>query len=154
MVREVVRLNHMRNCLLCHCPSANVQDGLVRGLVPTPGGPLPQLYYESQTGDFVRADITYLRQDFSLKLPERETGPWPREQRFDFVTRRRPAKSYEIDELRGATGHYPQRDAVLYALRGLTGKNPGDTGDGWRKALDIAVKPPPPAPAGEKGAKP
>jgi hypothetical protein len=53
-----------------------------------------------------------------------------------------------------APGGYPQRDAVLYALRGLTGKDAGDTGDGWRKALDIAVKPPPSAPAREKGAKP
>jgi hypothetical protein len=137
-VREVVRLNHLRNCLLCHCPSANTKDGLVRGLVPETGKPLPNLYYESQAGDFVRADITYLRQDFSLTFPTKDTGPWPREQRFDFVTRLRPAKSYEIDELRAPLTGYPQRDAVLYALRGITGKDGGDSSARWRELLGIA----------------
>lgn len=85
-VRELVRLNHMRNCLLCHAPSGNDQDGLVRGLVPTPGQPLPRLYYSGQAGNFVRADTTFLRQDFSVNMPVEAAAPWPNEQRFDFVT--------------------------------------------------------------------
>ena len=78
VVRELVRLNHLRNCLLCHAPSANQNDGLVRGLVPTPGQPLPRLYYVSRTGNFVRADITFLRQDFSVVLTVPEAQPWPK----------------------------------------------------------------------------
>src|SRR5262249_28324647 len=35
-VRELVRVNHLRNCFLCHAPSFDERD-LVRGLVPTPG---------------------------------------------------------------------------------------------------------------------
>src|SRR5262249_27804619 len=33
--RELVRVNHLRNCLLCHAPSLNSKD-LVRAPVPTP----------------------------------------------------------------------------------------------------------------------
>lgn len=138
VVRELVRLNHMRNCLLCHAPSANTKDGLVRGLVPTPGQPLPRLYYAGQSGNFVRADITFLRQDFSVNLPLEAAAPWPKEQRFDFVTRLRPARPEEIKETAVKPGNYPQRDAVLYALRGLTGKDAGDSSAKWRELLGIA----------------
>jgi HEAT repeat protein len=68
-VREVVRINHLRNCLMCHAASHN-RDDQVRGLIPTPGSRLPPLigyYGQQQDGNFVRADITYLRQDFSVK---------------------------------------------------------------------------------------
>jgi hypothetical protein len=138
-VRELIRLNHMRNCLLCHAPSANDKDGLVRGLVPTPGQPLPRLYYAGQKGNFVRADIASLRQDFSVNLPVAAAAPWPNEQRFDFVTRVRPAKPEEMEKVAAKPGNYPQRDAVLYALRGLTGKDSGDTSAQWRKLLGLAI---------------
>jgi hypothetical protein len=36
VVSELVRLNHLRNCYLCHAPSADENDGLVRGAVPPP----------------------------------------------------------------------------------------------------------------------
>jgi hypothetical protein len=62
-------------CLLCHAPSVNKEGGLVRGLVSTPGEAPPVQYYESQGGDFVRADIPFLRQDFSVNLPESDAGP-------------------------------------------------------------------------------
>ena len=39
-VQELVRVNHLANCLLCHAPSFQRGD-LVRGAVPTPGLPLP-----------------------------------------------------------------------------------------------------------------
>ena len=137
-VRELVRLNHMRNCLLCHAPSANDKDGLVRGLVPTPGKPLPRLYYAGQSGDFVRADVTFLRQDFSVNLPVKAAAPWPDEQRFDFVTRVRPVTDDEMKEVARPRANYPQREAVLYALRGLTAKDAGDSAPKWRDLLGLA----------------
>jgi hypothetical protein len=141
-VREVVRLNHMRNCLLCHAPSENEHDGRVRGLVPTPGQPLPPQYYQSLSGDFVRADITYLRQDFSINLPEEHADPWPHEQRYDFVVRTRLAKSSELAGITASAASYPQREAMLYALRGITGKGVGTSSERWRELLGlIADKP-------------
>jgi hypothetical protein len=137
-VRELVRLNHMRNCLLCHAPSASPTDGLVRGLVPTPGQPLPRLYYAGQSGNFVRADITFLRQDFSINLPVEAAAPWPNEQRFDFLTRVRALPPEEMPEIAAKPGAYPQHEAVLYALRGITGKDAGETSAKWRDLLRIA----------------
>jgi hypothetical protein len=139
-VCELVRLNHMRNCLLCHAPSVNKDDGLVRGLVPTPGERLPQLYYEGQTGDFVRADITYLHQDFSVVLRHPDSHPWPEEQRFDFVTRRRDVPADEVTRADKTPNIYPQRQAVLYALRGLTRKDAGDSSTRWRAMLGLSEK--------------
>ncbi|HWG41323.1 MAG TPA: HEAT repeat domain-containing protein [Gemmataceae bacterium] len=138
-VPELVRLNHMRNCLLCHAPSMSDKDGLVRGLVPTPGQPLPRLYYAGQTGNFVRADITFLRQDFSVNLPVMAATPWPNEQRFDFVTRVRPVKADEMPEITQKPTGQLQREAVLYALRGLTGKDGGDSTAKWRDMLGITT---------------
>src|SRR5262249_57782852 len=40
VVRELVQVNHLRNCVLCHAPSLDRGD-LVSGAVPTPGEPLP-----------------------------------------------------------------------------------------------------------------
>lgn len=143
-VRELVRLNHLRNCLLCHAPSLNEDDGLVRGLVPIPGNPLAtstsssRNYYEG-VGDFVRADITYLHQDFSANLSDEDAGRWPREQRYDFVTRLRTVSPTEIADV-PASAIYPQRDALLYALRGLTGKDGGDSSARWRSLLDLAAE--------------
>ncbi len=41
-IREVVRVNHLSNCLLCHAPSQSKED-LVRGRIPTPGQEMPPL---------------------------------------------------------------------------------------------------------------
>jgi hypothetical protein len=139
-VCEVVRLNHLRNCLLCHAPSADKFDGQVRGLVPTPGQPLPVQYYESPDGDFVRADITYLRQDFSVELPDKESQPWPEKQRFDFVTRWRKVPLDQMTARVQTPSNYPQREAVLYALHGITGKDGGDSSDEWRKLLGLTAE--------------
>ena len=142
-VYELVRLNHMRNCLLCHAPSANKDDGLVRGFVPTPGervSLVAEQYYGGQTGDFVRADITYLHQDFSVVLRTPESPPWPAEQRFDFVTRKRDVPADEITRAGSTTDIYPQRQAVLYALRGLTLKDAGDSSTKWRAMLGLSEK--------------
>jgi hypothetical protein len=122
VVREVVRVNHLRNCLLCHSPSFDRND-LVRGLVPTAGQPLPPSfstpYYEGHNGIFVRADVTYLRQDFSVPQPVAKAGNWPAYQRYDYLVRTRYATDEELRREQPAT--CPQREAVRWALRELGG---------------------------------
>ncbi|MGH7171860.1 MAG: HEAT repeat domain-containing protein, partial [Gemmataceae bacterium] len=142
-VRELVRLNHLRNCLLCHAASANKEDGLVRGLVPTPGTPLRSSAgsggsYYSGEGDSVRADITYLHQDFSVVLLDKEAAPWPPRQRYDFVTRLQTVSPDVAAERSASSANYPQREAVKYALRGITGKDGGDSSAKWGQLLGIA----------------
>jgi hypothetical protein len=143
--RELVRVNHMRNCVLCHAPSRSSMD-LVRGLVPTPGKPIPVVYYQSRHGSFVRADVTYLKQDFSVMQQVANADPWPSVQRFDYFVRDRQATLDEIAAVESAVedgsesdAHNPksylQREAVLMALRKLTGENPGDSSESWRAFL-------------------
>ncbi len=88
LVRELVRINHHRNCLLCHAPVNEgvpldpgnpggaapepVNGGEVTGAIPIPGQPLPSPaagYAGSPPEVFVRVDVTYLRQDFSMLQP-------------------------------------------------------------------------------------
>jgi hypothetical protein len=95
VVNELVKVNHLRNCVLCHAASRSSDDPL-RGQIPTPGRPLPRIYYSSNHGNFVRADIVYVRQDFSVMLPVKDPGPWPGLQRFDFFVRTRPATGEEL----------------------------------------------------------
>jgi hypothetical protein len=119
-VREVVRVNHLRNCLLCHAPATSQTDP-VRGLVPPPGQPLPPPfstpYYEGQNGTFVRADVTYIRQDFSVPQPVARPGNWPVFQRYDYLVRTRYPTGAELRRPEPDT--YPQREAVRWALREL-----------------------------------
>jgi hypothetical protein len=141
VAREVVRVNHLGNCLLCHASSFDRAD-LVRGLVPTPGEALPApvstpRYYEGDRGVFVRADITYLKQDFSVSQPVTNNGPWPAHQRFDYLVRHRPVSAQEQAAYQAradfANPVYPQKEAVLFALRELTGQDRGDTAADWLK---------------------
>jgi hypothetical protein len=151
VVSELVRVNHLRNCLLCHAPSSDQRD-LVRGLVPTPGEKLPVEYYESRKGTFVRADIIYLRQDFSVFHPVAKAEPWPVFQRFDYMVRTRELTNEELAQFqtslpmvspkaatetpeRKAPPSYPQREAVLFALRGLTGGDAGSATEDWLEFL-------------------
>jgi hypothetical protein len=89
MVRQLVRMNHLCNCIVCHAPSTSRED-LVRGLVPMPGAEMPPVYYQAVTGVFVRASITFLRQDFSVMQPVPEPGKWPTYQRYDYLILKRP----------------------------------------------------------------
>jgi hypothetical protein len=84
-VREVMRINHARNCQLCHAPSFETSDR-VRAPVPSPNRPLPPSFWKptpgssappgsATSGAFVRADVIYLRPDFSMDLPVENPGP-------------------------------------------------------------------------------
>jgi hypothetical protein len=90
VVDELVKVNHLRNCLLCH-PRSFVGSDALRGQIPTPGQEMPRIYYNSNHGNFVRADIVYLKQDFALPLYVENADPWPAMQRFDFFVRTRAA---------------------------------------------------------------
>jgi hypothetical protein len=151
MVRELVRINHARNCLLCHAQSVATSDG-VRVAVPNPAKRLPSPFsldrYQgggkggSKTPDepnptFVRPDITYIQQDFSWKLPVANPGPWPAQQRYDFVVRIRPAGP---GELALSNPESPQKKAVVRALRAVTGQDFGDRAADWRVGLEVALK--------------
>jgi hypothetical protein len=138
VVAEIVKINHARNCQLCHAPSWDRSDR-ARVKVPDTQAPLPPsfsvaYYEETGNGPFVRADVTYLRQDFSLTLPVPSSGSWPKTQRYDFFARSRPAFAWELVQ-RGAGIDYPQRYAVLRALRKITERDFGNTSNAWRIGL-------------------
>jgi hypothetical protein len=139
VVSEMVRVNHMRNCYLCHAPALDVKDP-IPGLVPTPGQELPVVYYQRGRGPFVRADVTYLRQDFSLMQRVEKPNKWPAWQRFDFLVRTRELPAKEAAALDKGPLHprwmiYPQREAVLFALRELTGEDLGKSSADWDRFL-------------------
>jgi hypothetical protein len=139
VVRELVRVNHLGNCLLCHAPSAD-KDDPIRAPIPQRGEPLPRVYYEDFNGPAVRADVTYLRQNFSVMAEVRSPGRWPAMQRFDFLVRTRGLTEKEEAALRTTEGGpappaSPRRDVVLAVLRELTGADPGDSAAAWRRWL-------------------
>jgi hypothetical protein len=156
VVRELVRVRHLGNCYLCH-PSAPVQEAPVGALVPIDGHTVvPSVRYyrtngKSSPGEFVRADITFLRQDFSVIQSIPEGGDGPRAQRFDFMVRTREATAEEMARLKKPAPGYPRREAVLYALRKLTGKDFGSTTRKWLEGLGVSQPKeaaPPDLPAG------
>jgi HEAT repeats len=123
VVAEIVKTNHLSNCVLCHAPS-NGEGDPVRGFVPRPGQEIPVAYYAERRGDFVRADVTYLRQDFSLMEDVPDPGKWPARQRFDYMVRQRELTDQEIIDMADTgtkpANSYPQREAVRFALEKLT----------------------------------
>lgn len=135
-VRELVRINHFCNCILCHAPSLS-KDDLVRGRMPVPNEDPPAAYYQEQSGLFARADTVFLRQDFSLVQPVEKSGKWPGFQRYDYLLRTRKATAKEIVTLKAIqkennlSALYPQRDAVLFALRELSGRDLGNKTEDW-----------------------
>lgn len=149
MVREMVRINHLANCTLCHASSPNAHE-FVRGRVPSPSEPLPPPveYYSKGGGIFVRADVTYLQQDFSVPQPVTRPGPWPTHQRYDYMIRLRPLKTLNLGEQVARIGRsnqdkFGQREAVLFALRELTGKDVGRSPESWERVLREATAPRP-----------
>jgi PBS lyase HEAT-like repeat len=140
-MKEMVRINHLSNCTLCHGLSTSKQD-LVRGRIPTPGKDMPPLYYADTTGLFIRADMTFLKQDFSVVQPVTNPSKWPGQQRYDYLLRTRKATTKEIQLLKGLekdnklADPYPQRDAVIFALKGITGLDRGNRPESWMDLLN------------------
>jgi hypothetical protein len=119
VVAEVVKVNHLRNCVLCHAPAKD-RDDPVLGFVPQQGEPIPTGYDMDRAGGFVRADVTYLRQDFSFMEDVPDPGQWPARQRFDYIVRQRELTDQEITDRAKPAKSYPQREAVRRALEKLT----------------------------------
>jgi hypothetical protein len=144
-VREMVRMNHHRNCVMCHAPSSGGSEMTAEVAVQGQALPsLPQGYNQSSSPDLlVRIDVTYLRQDFSAKLPVPDAAPWPEEQRFDFFIRERKLTDEEVVSYRdqliskeeGVLS--PYHKAAVGALRQLTGKDTAPTAEAWRKLLKM-----------------
>jgi len=114
--------------------------------VPTPGEPFPKSpsgYRDSSTPPdiLIRADVTYLRQDFSLMMRVKDARPWPDMQRFDFLVRTREVTAEEAadyDKQIAKQGMPPSHAAAQYALRELTGLQPMDTSpEAWRKLVNV-----------------
>lgn len=174
VVRELVRINHFRNCLLCHSPATPAEVAKTLGLqetaavddvsavrkggrgprlqlgltapVPVPGQQIPTPTPSGGYGNFsipdilVNFDVTYLRQDFSVKLSVPNAQPWPEQQRFDFLVRVREITDEEAQVyhklLRPADGGLsPYQNAALASLRQLTGKDAEPTAGAWRRLL-------------------
>jgi HEAT repeat protein len=144
-VKEVVRVNHLGNCLLCHPPSFNEKDK-IRGLIPSTNEPLVSgqqvpVYYAAKPGGlFVRADITYLKQDFSVMLPVAKPGKWPAVQRFDFFVRERLATPHDLQAalVRKKAGSHEHQESMFFALRELTGRDLGPKAADWRELIPRA----------------
>jgi hypothetical protein len=135
VAREVVRINHHRNCLLCHAPAeeGKTPRETLTAHVPLPSEPLPPLDRgygrpspespSPHSGLLVRIDVTYLRQDFSDVQSVRESSAWQGEQRFDFLVRKRVLTADEARDLRERLREAPNpyRRIAAEALRELRG---------------------------------
>ncbi|HEV3385529.1 MAG TPA: hypothetical protein VG097_11995 [Gemmata sp.] len=140
---EVVRVNHSRNCITCHAQSFQQHD-LVRAAIPDPERSLPPSLtpaYYSGSNEFVRADVTYLRQDFSVVQPVANPGKWSALQRYDYFVsvvrdsdrlgdipasnvEHRRAIRFAIVEL---SQHDPDTDTTWLAEQRKTAVNPEDS---------------------------
>ena len=140
-IRELVKINHLSNCMVCHAPSL-AKDDLVRGNVPIPGQEPPKVYYQTQNGIFVRADTTFLKQDFSVMQPVINSGTWRGNQRFDYLVRTRSATATEILRAKGKDSQTGQEyaDAVHFALKAITGRDEGKTYESWQPLLRAIQK--------------
>ncbi|HEY1861536.1 MAG TPA: HEAT repeat domain-containing protein [Gemmataceae bacterium] len=90
----------------------------------------------------VRADITYLRQDFSILQPVVKSDiNRPELFRFDYMIRLRPMTERQTKEWKShltLSPNYGQREAVLFALRELTNQDAGSTSEAWEKLYPAA----------------
>lgn len=142
-VKEVVRMNHSQNCLLCH-PASRTSGDLVRGVVPVPGSKLPSprfAYYSHFARDavLVRADETLLRQDFSVIHQVRSAADNSPAERFDYFLRERRATPEETKLHAARSAGQPsnwfnfQRENIQYVLHELRPPKPAVNS---RAALD------------------
>jgi hypothetical protein len=147
VVRELVRINHHRNCMLCHAPAVpnEVPAQVTTAEVPRPDQPLPSQsegYSNSIPDILVRLDVTYLRQDFSHLQPVADAHPWPEMQRFDFLVRTRVLTQNEADAApttkKGVLTPYQR--VTLAALRELTGRDAAPNPEAWRQLLELPAR--------------
>ena len=136
----LVAINHMRNCLLCHAPSLSLKD-IATAAVPNWDSPIPTSPYESSDPDFVsvRADITYLKQDFSVVQPVVDHGPWPEQQRFDYVVQQTPMKRSKANRTKKKLDKAKNlnREAIVFALQKLSNLSPEDnSSESWKEILE------------------
>ncbi len=174
VMRELVRISHLRNCLLCHPPaspaaippetgtrelravfqcgdrntSARNADAVdLTAPVPLPGRALPTRSPRGSYRGITRGnpllafDVTYLRQDFSVKLPVAKVSPWPDVQRFDFLVRTSEVSEKEAqvlrELLRPVDGDLsPYQRAAVASLRQLTGQDAEPNAAAWRRVLE------------------
>jgi hypothetical protein len=140
-VKEVVRVNHKINCLMCHPPSFRTSDP-ARAPVPPLREPVQKGFgYGAQPSKkavvvketFIRADITYLKQDYSVTLAINASGVLEGEQRYDLFVRERFATPADLAAalVRKTAGPTGQQKAALFALRELTGQEPGAGRANW-----------------------
>jgi hypothetical protein len=151
VLKQLVRLNHNENCLLCHAPvDKSVPADVLVAPMPGPADPLPgepttNSYNVAKNHPsselFVRLDVTYLRQDFSLLQITQSLGIWAKQQRFDFLVRTinvTPEQAQSLQQkLQKAHISSPYQEALLSALRELTGQDAAPTAAAWRKALKL-----------------
>jgi hypothetical protein len=153
VVRELVRVNHHRSCLLCHAPgnTGTVSPEALTAAVPVPGEPLPtpsEGYRTTSPDLLIRIDVTYLRQDFSVRQPVADANPWPEMQRFDYLVRTRVVTDEEAEGYRRQFGARepdrpsPYQRAVLAALRDLTGRDTEPTAVAWRRTVGLTARRP------------
>ena len=118
-------------------------DGILVAPVPLPGQPFSSDigYGGFRSPDIlVRVDVTYLRQDFSMRLPVANAHPWPELQRFDFVVRSRVLAKKDAAFFRtvlAKAGPSPYHAAAHSALKALTGRDVEPNAAAWRTALAL-----------------
>jgi hypothetical protein len=151
VAHEVVRVNHLRNCLLCHAPAerGKVPDETLVAEVPIPTEPLPdgsEGYGRSGSNLLVRIDTTYLRQDFSAMQVAERMKPWPVVQRFDFLVRKRVLSPAEAADLaarlqrRAREEGSPYHRAAEQAIRDLRrGGGKGKAAPGGRLVVGQSI---------------
>ena len=135
--KELVAINHMKNCTLCHADSQSKFDH-GRGVIPKWGQPLREQYYLPLNEAAVRADITYLRQDFSAIQRVKNSDPWPENQRFDYVVQARPISKELALNLQEEFKRRPDeyRAIVHGTLVSLTGEKANEpTFKAWQKIV-------------------
>ena len=98
-----------------------LRPALRRFAVPIPGRRIIVYSGRNSSAESVRADITYLRQDFSVRHEMEEPAPWPEHQRFDYFVRTNRISEVDARYLqrRYRSHDYPQRRSVLFALQQL-----------------------------------
>jgi hypothetical protein len=156
-IRELVRIRHASNCLLCHPPATPAEfgsllQGKLAGLAAVrefgpqePTKPIPLFdnvsgFYNSAPnhGDpSIRIDVTFLKQDFSRYL-DRDSDRV--RERFDFLVRERlvtpsEAANYEKSLLPGSNRLNPYHRAAITTLRELTKQDVAPTAEAWRAVV-------------------